>query len=151
MAEKIRKILVPLDGSPGSEAVLPTVAEVARAEGAKVCLLHVAPVVEAVVMDGRVIAYADQETERITQEVLAYLKTAAAKLPGVGVELVVHFGDPVEEILTEAESGGADLVALATHHWTGFRRLLKGSVAEKVERGAAVPVLVARYGTGLAA
>ncbi|MBI4611685.1 MAG: universal stress protein [Candidatus Rokubacteria bacterium] len=151
MGQKIPKILVALDGSPGSEAVLPTVAELARAKGAKVCLLHVAPVVDAVIMDGRVIAYSDQETDRVAQEVLAYLKNVAAQLPGVGVELVVHFGDPAEEIAREAESGGADLIALATHHWTGVRRLLKGSVAEKVERTTAVPVLLVRYGVSLAA
>ena len=131
--------------------MLPTVAELARAEGAQVCLLHVAPMVGPVIVDGRVIAYADQETERVAHDVLGYLRTAAAKLPGVWVEPLVRFGDPVEEIVREAEAGAADLIALATHHWTGVRRLLKGSVAEKVERNAAVPMLRVRYRAGLAA
>ena len=152
MTQKIQKILVPLDGSAGSEAVLPTVEELARAQGARVRLLQVVPPgVEAVVADGRVVVYADQETERIAQEVLAYLKTAAAALSGIDVELAVHFGNPVEEIVREAESAGADLIAMATHRWTGVRRLLRGSVAEKVERTTTIPVLLVRYGERLAA
>lgn len=151
MTQKIGKILVPLDRSPGSEAVLPTVGELARVEGAKVRLLHVAPTVYPVVVGGRVIAYADQETERIAQETLAYLKRAAADLSGLEVELVVHFGDPVEEIVKEAEAEGVDLIAMATHRWNWARRLLRGSVAEKVERAVTTPVLLVHYAERLAA
>jgi nucleotide-binding universal stress UspA family protein len=151
MGEKIQTILVPLDGSPGSEAVLATVGELARAEGAIVRLLHVAPRVEAVVEAGRVIAYADQETARVTHEVLSSLKKTAVRLPGIEVEQAVRFGDPVEEIVLEAELAGVDLIALATHRRTGVSRLLKGSVAEQVERTTAIPVLLVRYGERLAA
>jgi nucleotide-binding universal stress UspA family protein len=151
MSPKIRKILVPLDGFAGSEAVLATVAELARAEGARVRLLHVAQPVDAVVANGRVVVYADQETERVARETLAYLKRAAAGLSGVDVELAVEFGDPAKAIASEAESAGVDLVAMATHHRTGVKRLLRGSVAEKVERATAIPVLLVRYGQQLAA
>lgn len=54
-------ILVPLDGSPGSESVLPTVGELARARGARVRLLRVAAVPPEVRFGDRVVAYADQE------------------------------------------------------------------------------------------
>ena len=151
MAQPTRKILVPLDSSPGSEAVLPVGGELARAEGAEVRLLHVALQVEAVVVDDRVIAYADQEAARITQEVLAYLKKAAAQLSGLEVELAVRFGDPIAEIVNEAESAGVDLIALATHRRTGVSRFLKGSVAERVERATTIPVLLVRYGERVAA
>jgi nucleotide-binding universal stress UspA family protein len=151
MKPKIRKVLVPLDGSAGSNTVLPTVSELARAEGAQVRLLHVAPSPAAVVAGDRVIAYADQEAARIEQEVLAYLKRAAAELSALEVEAAVRFGDPVEEIVREAESAGADLIALATHRRTGVSRLLKGSVAEQVERATAIPVLLVRYGEQVAA
>jgi len=149
MDQKIRTILVPLDGSAGSEAVLPAVEDLARAEGAKVHLLHVASTqVDAVVVDGRVVVYCDQEAERIRQEALSYLQKAARAIPGVTVELAVRFGDPADGIVREVESADADLVAMATHRRTGVRRLLKGSVAEKVERIAKVPVLLVRYGRG---
>ena len=148
---KIRKILVPLDRSAGSEAVLPAVGELARAEGAEVRLLHVAPPVYPVIVGNRVIAYADQETARIEQEVLHYLKKAAAGLWGIEVELAVRFGAPVQEIVKEAESAGVNLIAMATHRRTGVRRFLKGSVAERVERATTIPVLLVRYGARLAA
>lgn len=67
------------------------------------------------------------------------------------MELAVRFGDPVGEIVTEAKSAGVDLIAMATHRRTGVRRLLAGSVAEQVERGTTVPVLLVRYGERVAA
>ena len=151
MKPKMQKVLVPLDGSAGSETVLPTVRELARAEGATVRLLHVAPAPDSVVMNGRVIAYADQEAARIEQEVLAYLRKVAGELSGLEVEAAVRFGEPVEEIVKAAESTGVDLIALATHRRTGVSRLLKGSVAEQVERATRIPVLLVRYGEQAAA
>ena len=74
-------ILVPLDGSPGSESVLPTVGELARARGARVRLLRVASVPKAVETDNRIIAYADQEMSRVEMEMLAYLKRVALPCP----------------------------------------------------------------------
>lgn len=142
-----RTILVPLDGSPGSEVVLPRVAELARSEHGTVRLLHVAPPAQAkVAPDGRILVYADQEAARIAENARAYLTRAAAALSGIDVELAVRFGDPVSEILDEAESAGVDLVAMATHQRTGLRRLLEGSVAERVERLARVPVLLVGRG-----
>jgi len=95
MKPKIQKVLVPLDGSAGSETVLPTVRELARAEGATVRLLHVSAPPDSVIVNGRVIAYADQEAARIEQEVLAYLRKVAAELSGLEIEAAVRYGEPV--------------------------------------------------------
>jgi nucleotide-binding universal stress UspA family protein len=143
----IKTILVPLDGSAGSESVLWTVGELARVQGARVRLLRVAvpaPVIRAA--DERVIAFADQETARVEHEEMAYLKQAARDLEGLAVETVVRFGDPAAEIVSEAEASGADLVAMATHQRSGVARVLKGSVAERVERATTVPVVLVPYG-----
>ena len=51
---------------------------------------------------------------------------------------------PAAAILREAAAACCDLVALATHGRHGLARLLLGSVADKIIRGAAVPVLVHR-------
>jgi nucleotide-binding universal stress UspA family protein len=144
-------ILVPLDGSRGTETVLPEVARLAATQRARVRLLHVAAPVAAVLVDDRVVRYADQEAARITQERRAYLVSAAAALAGIDVELVVRFGDPVEQILAEAQRPGVSLVAMATHRRTGLDRLLEGSVAERVERSTGVPVLLVRYGEAVTA
>ena len=60
------------------------------------------------------------------------------------VESVVRFGDPVPQILAEAEEFGADLVVVGTAGRSGVGRVLLGSVAERVFAKAAVPVMLVR-------
>jgi nucleotide-binding universal stress UspA family protein len=137
-----KRILVPLDRNETSTAVLPIVADLARSSGAIVRLLHVAPIPDERVGDyGRVVAYASQEMERIEFDRRDYLKEAEARLEGVPVEAVVRFGDPVEEILREAEAFDADLVAVTTEDrsWLGH---LFGGVADRVFHKADVPVML---------
>lgn len=147
----LRTILVLLDGSPGSESVLASVAALAGAHGAAVRLLHVAPRVTTVQTGERVVAYADQESERVELETRAYLTRVAARLPGVPVEGTVRFGEPVAEIVEEAETAGADLIALATHKRRGLGRLVRGSVARRLERATTIPLLLVAYGEPAAA
>jgi nucleotide-binding universal stress UspA family protein len=61
----------------------------------------------------------------------------------VQTRIIVH-AHPSTAILNEAASGEYDLLALATHGRRGLPRLFLGSVADKVVRGASVPVLVHR-------
>jgi len=140
-------ILVPLDGTSGSEAVLPSVGELARAEGARVRLLCVAPPpAEVRTSDDRVIAYADQETARIEAETLAYLRHAGERLHGVKVDVAVRFGEPAGQIIEEAVATNAAMIAMASHRRSGIGRLVKGSVAERVERATRVPVMFVQRG-----
>jgi nucleotide-binding universal stress UspA family protein len=142
-----RTIVVPLDGSPGSELALVPAAELARAHGATLRLLHVAPSpTAAVALDGLMLEYADQVAERIRHDVRAYLTSAAAAVSGMPAELVVRFGDPADEIVREARTDGVYLVLMATHRRSGLRRLLEGSVAEGVAAAASVPVLLVDHG-----
>lgn len=142
-------ILVPLDGSSGSESVLPTVGELARASSARVRLLRVASAPEAVEAEGRIIAYGDQETSRVELETLAYLKRVAQSLPEAAVECIVRFGDAAEEIVKEAQAARVHLIAMASHRRRGLDRALRGSVAETVERASAIPVMMVSYGPEL--
>ena len=84
--------------------------------------------------------------ERVEVEERAKLRRVADRLTGITVETAVRFGDPATQIIDEAETIGADLIALATHHRSGLARMLKGSVAERVERGTPVPVVLVPYG-----
>ncbi len=61
----------------------------------------------------------------------------------VTVEYGVRYGDPVEQILDEAEGWHADLIAMATRGRGGIGRALLGSVAEHVFRKA--PMAVSLY------
>ncbi len=142
-----KRILVPLDGSPTAEGVIPLVADAARGGGATVRLLHVAPMpVPRVTRDGRVVAYADQERERLESEGLDYLRAVEARLGGVPVECAVRFGEPLAEILREADAFSADLVAVTTAGRSGLSRVALGSVAEQVFRKASTPVVLFHAG-----
>jgi nucleotide-binding universal stress UspA family protein len=80
-----KRILVPLDQSPAAEVVVPLVADIARGSGATVRLLQVAPVPRnRVSEEGRVLAYADQEMERLETEGLDYLRTVEMQFDGAG-------------------------------------------------------------------
>ena len=62
-----------------------------------------------------------------------------------GVELNVGFGDPGHVITDLAQEIEADLIVIPSHGRTGVKRLLLGSVAERVVRMAHCPVLVLRH------
>jgi nucleotide-binding universal stress UspA family protein len=145
MREMPKRILVPLDGTESSEAIVPVVAALASGSGASLRLLHVAPVPETVVgSHGRFVAYVDQQMDRITAEGLRDLERIEAQLEGTPVESTVRFGDPVEEILIEGEAFDADLIALAAPDQGRLRRALLPGVADQVTRKAPMPVLVLR-------
>jgi nucleotide-binding universal stress UspA family protein len=136
-------LLVPLDAAESTEDVLPIVAAHAT-DGATVRLMHVASVPETVVTpEGRTVAYADQEMARLEAQWSDSLEGTASRLHGA-VDHVVRFGDPVTEILTEAEAFGADAILVTTDTRSSVKRALLGSVAEAILRRAPVGVLLYR-------
>ena len=135
-------VAVPEDGH---SAAVPLVRGVARDQGSTVRLLRVMPVPERVVgPHGRTVAYADQEMERLTAQGLDELAVAESELAGVPVERVVRFGEPVEEILIEAEAFDADLIAMTTTSRSRVASALTPGVGERVQRAAPTPVLLLR-------
>jgi nucleotide-binding universal stress UspA family protein len=140
-----KRILVPLDGSLAGEWVLTLVGEAARGGGATVRLLRVAPTSDNIVTrQGHVIAYSSQELARQEAEAMDYLRMIEARLDGIPVESVVRFGDPVGEILQEADAFGADVIAVTTEGRSGVGRSVLGSVADRVFRKAGTAVLMFR-------
>ena len=138
----MKRILVPITGDEHSDAIVPVVAALGRDTGASVRLLRVFPVPERVVgTHGRTVAYADQEMARLTGEGLNDLRRVEAQLESVPVESVVRFGEPVEEIVLEAEAFGADLIALAGRTRGRLRGALDPGVAAEVARKAPAPTL----------
>jgi len=125
------------------ETIVPLVAALAHGGGATVRLLRVFPVPERVVGPrGQTIAYTDQEMARLTAEGLDDLRRLEAELHGIPVESVVRFGDPVEEILLEAEVFDADLLALATSARGRLRRAFSRGVAGRAAAKATTYVQV---------
>jgi len=141
-----KRILLAADYSPRADAVAAVVADTARGAHATVRLLHVTAPPSAVQdAHGRVVVYADQETESLRSQGLDYLNALAMHFD-VPVESVVRFGDPVTEILAEADAFGADLIVVGTAGRSGIGRVLLGSVAERVFAKANVPVMLLRPG-----
>jgi nucleotide-binding universal stress UspA family protein len=140
-----KRILVPLSRVTPAGSFLTALGDLARAGGATVRLLHVAPVPNNVTdEDGRVVAYADQERFRVEAEARDFLETISLALGTDTVESTVRFGDPIEEILAEADGFAADLIALADD---GRRRFhLVGGIAEQVFRRADAPVALVKAG-----
>ena len=140
-----KRILLAVDRSPRADAVATIAAETARGAHAAVCLLHVAPEpTEVRDPRGQVVVYADQETESLRSQGLDYLRGLEAHFAGLPVESVVRFGDPVAQILDEAEAFGADLIVVGTAGRSGIGRVLLGSVAERVFGRATMPVMLVR-------
>lgn len=74
----------------------------------------------------------------------AALKDRLSKPEYAALKIEVLIGDPGHEIADLAQREKADLIVLPSHGRTGIRRLLIGSVAERVVRLAHCPVLVLR-------
>ncbi len=134
------RLLVPLDGSPLAEAVLPEIAEMAAQRHGEIILLrvvlaHALPGVDPV-----------EAQVRVVEEAQTYLAKVEAGLAarGLAVTSVVRYGHAAEEILDHARAGGVDMIAMSTHGRSGIRRWLLGSVAEAVIRRSPVPVLLVR-------
>jgi nucleotide-binding universal stress UspA family protein len=140
-------VLVPLDGTPGSEAALPAARTLAREQGARVRLLRVMPVTGTVRdADEQVVAYSDQESARDEYAARWYLQSLRPELAECQIEEVVRFGDPAAEILREAEQPDVAVIAMAARPRWGLASWFRRSVSRRVEREAWVPVRRARYG-----
>jgi nucleotide-binding universal stress UspA family protein len=145
-----KRVLVALDGSASSEAVLRFVLDIAGPLDMTVVLLHVVgPEIPAITDDLYRAPVEDIGARRRDAE--EYLAPIAAALRARGVETAwqVRRGRPDEEILSAAGESGVDMIAMATHGRTGFGRLLFGSIAEAVLRRATVPVLMIRQPDGV--
>ncbi len=139
-------ILVPLDGSPLAETVLPTAVGLARGLGSRLILFRV---VTPVLLPEPVGApLPAQSLKVLEEEALAYLERTAEGLRREGVEVTVATatGTPAQEIVAVAQSRRVRLICMATHGYTGLRRVLLGSVTEAVIQTAPIPVLVTRAG-----
>jgi len=140
-----KRALIPLDGSPVAETILPFILEIAGPLDIEVVLLRVLQPVPPMVVEGsRHIVVEDEETRRV--DALEYLAALAVDLrnKAVRVETRVHHGMPPVEIVNAARDVQADLIAMTTHGRSGLRRLMFGSVAEAVLRQSDIPVFLLR-------
>lgn len=128
------RILVPLDGTPESNAAVPAACTLARETGGSIILLRVLP-------------DSDLPGDRIewlaTTQLLEQLAEGLAT-NGVRAETVIHRGEPYAEILQEIRLQSAGLVIMRTHGRVGLDRAIMGSVASRVLSESDVPMVIVR-------
>lgn len=138
-----RKILVPLDGSPLAEKVLPHAQALAKSEGAEIVLLRI-PAVPSPDFMARNPAQAINIARDLEKETETYLHTEISKLKKKGIKVsgITRDGPVPEMILDAAEETHADVIAMSTHGRSGVQRWLMGSVADRVVRHSHIPVIL---------
>ncbi len=140
--ESIKKIICPVDFSEGSEVALERAADLAKALGAEVELLHVYQLPILALPDAPITAnpeYVTALTNRAQDALNDYGKKLASQ--GVVASTSLIEGNPAAVIVERAQKTPASMVVLGTHGRSGFRRFLLGSVTERVVRMASVPVM----------
>jgi universal stress protein A len=143
-----KKLLVPVDFSETSLRALRMAVRMAKQGNTQLHVVHVGslPYVDAGPFGGSVPALFVQANDEMALEAKAGLmRVVREEIPeGMEVSTEVRSGFPPEEILDAAEEFGADLIVIGTHGRTGLERVIVGSVAERVIRGAKIPVLTTR-------
>jgi nucleotide-binding universal stress UspA family protein len=139
-----RRILLPLDRSEISEQAVPHALAQARRFGAEVILLRVLEPLTNVkgLSDGDLEdmrAFSLRRAQEYLDDLVARADCEEITVRGITVE-----GRPHEKILQYAEANDVDLIVICTRGRSGFSRWLMGSVADRVVRGAKVPVLLVR-------
>ncbi len=152
MPRGFTKLLVPLDGTELSEGVLVYATELGQMFDTS---YHVVRIVSPPVDVGSpyVPPSVDVTSEMLTQAVRTaeeYVANRAERLREGGRAVttsVVVDTQPGRGILAVAEAEGCDAIAMATHGRLGLSRAFLGSAADKVLRGARVPLLLYRPGS----
>jgi len=142
------RILVPFDGSPTSECGLVEAVGLAAAMKSRVVILTVATGFVGAVEMASVRSYDESAAETLAA-CTKLLDSAAGRATEVGVECDKAIVDSrtrsvAQVILEEAAARECDLIVMGTHGRRGMSRMVLGSDAEAVLRGADVPVLLVR-------
>lgn len=140
--ERVKRILVPLDGSRLAEAALGPAGELATILDAELVLLHV--------IERRPPAEVHGEPHLHRREdAVRYLERLVARFEEQGVRVSFHvhepaIGDVAASIAQHARELDVSLILLCTHGSGGLRDLLLGSIAQQTLRRATRPVLIVR-------
>ncbi len=142
--EKIfQKVLIPVDGSSYSLAAIRLAGKLARIHNSEVTIVHV--------IDEQVVQQlcrlrngeCDSVRKNMEEEAKGLVSDMKRELIAAGVKAntVVLKGAPYEQILDLAEKQGVDLIVMGKLGRRGVKRILIGSVAERVIEFSKCPVL----------
>jgi len=140
---EIKKILVPVDFSENSQKILRTAAEFAATFKAELAVVFVVqsfddysgffvPHMPIIQLEEEMVNSAREKMKSFVAETLSESSPRST---------AVISGDVAEEINRFAAAEKADLIIMGTHGYKGLDKILFGSVAEKIVKGAPCPVL----------
>jgi nucleotide-binding universal stress UspA family protein/CBS domain-containing protein len=135
----LRRILCPIDFSPGSREAVCLSLDLAQSSGASVTLFHA--------FDPEAVPFTPEMLERAGDQVLASLREWQLDYQRDGeAEIAIARGVGLawRAIVDHAKANSFDLIVMGTHGRTGIARMLVGSVAESVTRHAPCPVMMVR-------
>jgi nucleotide-binding universal stress UspA family protein len=143
----IKNILCPTDFSEPSYEALHAADEIARHFSAELTLVHVVTPIPVIPIHDDPTSFNlplyEKEMEASARKTLEQVSKEKLS-PGVRVDAIVIQGDPATQIVRLAKDNQNDIIVIATHGLTGWRKFMFGSVTEKVIRLATQPVLSIR-------
>ena len=144
-----KHLLVTLDGTPRSEAVIPHAIDIAHSMNAQVTLLRVIDTTPSDWGERGAIGKSPSDAairSACIDEAVAYLDRIATQLRGsrITTHIAVKEGSTVKQIIAAAKEADADAIAMTTHSRRGINRLMFGSVADEVLHESNLPVLLIR-------
>lgn len=145
----VHDVIVPLDGSPLAERALPLAETLAQLLAAKLTLVRVADTTELLSGIGMAVAplsadVLEQLIRDMTDDTAHYLEPLAGqvRVDGVEVGTAALAGVPTDQLLGQMRQMPSAMVVMATHGRGGVRRLVLGSVAERLLRLGQTPIVM---------
>jgi nucleotide-binding universal stress UspA family protein len=146
-----KKILLPLDGSPFSEASIPYVKDLTKGIGGEIILLRVSeppalPADRSPAIKPSWEEYRDMLMAEIQRQAEKYLEGIRANLgkSGIKARSQATIGKAAENILQVAQKEDINLIAMTTHGRTGVSRWAYGGITNRIVEQSIQPVLLIR-------
>ena len=136
-------IVVGTDGSPGAEAAVQKVIELARGSGATIHLVCAYPGKSALERVGMTARQESVDLRGVAADLLARDERRFAEA-GFAVEKYAREGYPAQTIIDVAGDADADLIVIGAQGSTGLRRFMLGGVAGKLAHHAPRSLLIVR-------
>ncbi len=147
---KIKRIMVPLDGSALARQALPCALEMAELAGAELLLLRAVPMVSKAYahiggINGQPMPVMLEHNRSVYYEQVVHEMSALSdelKQDNIPITTHVATGYPAEVIVDEARRHQVDIIVMATHGYGGLQRWALGSVADKVLHVTSTPLVM---------
>ncbi len=142
-----KQLLVPLDGSPTSEAALTHAIALAQTCGAALSVMMVFDPFPYIAAAAEYGSYQVQLAEDLRLEAEQTVNAACTRARAAGLQVVPHVVELQkvwQAVLDIAQSDKADLIVMGSHGRSGLDKLVMGSVTQRVLQHTQLPVLVVR-------